>query len=437
MAILKIRNIGPIKDIDIELKRLNVFIGPQSSGKSTIAKVISFCQWLEKDCVRHQKTSGYGDAFVKEYFVDYHNMADYVSEESYFHFEGNILTITYDKGILNIKRAGGFSDAKLSKNAYIPSERNLISVPGIFSTRMPYNYILSFLQDWLQIRRKYKDGDSAALLPTGDRYYFNEKEDADMLVITDGKDIHLSQASSGLQSLTPLSVYIHYITDWIYSHKEQQAAEDEDISWQSALASVMDNEVGGEENDGILDMIDKADPSGDTKELFQRLLQHYRQAAGFLEEDEEVGKVMKRREELSRPYFSNLVIEEPEQNLFPQMQRQLIQYILRCFHPERDTMVLTTHSPFVLYALNNCLLGWLAREADPEITSDLTDIPPEAFVNPEDVNVWEIREGYIENYQGIKNTTIQDERGLIRDNYFDRVMKNVMTDFRNLMTPLS
>ena len=42
MARLIIRNIGPIKDVDIELNKVNVFIGEQSSGKSTIAKFVSF-----------------------------------------------------------------------------------------------------------------------------------------------------------------------------------------------------------------------------------------------------------------------------------------------------------------------------------------------------------------------------------------------------------
>ena len=49
MARLIIRNIGPIKNVDIELNKVNVFIGEQSSGKSTIAKIISFCSWLEKN----------------------------------------------------------------------------------------------------------------------------------------------------------------------------------------------------------------------------------------------------------------------------------------------------------------------------------------------------------------------------------------------------
>ena len=45
---LIVNNFGPIREVDIDLKKINVFIGPQGSGKSTIAKIISFCSWLDK-----------------------------------------------------------------------------------------------------------------------------------------------------------------------------------------------------------------------------------------------------------------------------------------------------------------------------------------------------------------------------------------------------
>ena len=45
---IKISNIGPIKEVDFRLNKVNVFMGEQSSGKSTIAKIVSYCQWVEK-----------------------------------------------------------------------------------------------------------------------------------------------------------------------------------------------------------------------------------------------------------------------------------------------------------------------------------------------------------------------------------------------------
>ena len=48
MATITIKNVGPIKEAELTLNKVNVFMGPQSSGKSTIAKIISYCTWVEK-----------------------------------------------------------------------------------------------------------------------------------------------------------------------------------------------------------------------------------------------------------------------------------------------------------------------------------------------------------------------------------------------------
>ena len=43
MAHLIIKNIGPINEVEFDLNKINIFMGPQSSGKSTIAKIVSYC----------------------------------------------------------------------------------------------------------------------------------------------------------------------------------------------------------------------------------------------------------------------------------------------------------------------------------------------------------------------------------------------------------
>ena len=45
---LIIDNIGPISHVELDLKRVNVIIGPQSAGKSCILKLACFCAWAEK-----------------------------------------------------------------------------------------------------------------------------------------------------------------------------------------------------------------------------------------------------------------------------------------------------------------------------------------------------------------------------------------------------
>jgi hypothetical protein len=54
-------------------------------------------------------------------------------------------------------------------------------------------------------------------------------------------------------------------------------------------------------------------------------------------------------------------------------------------------------------------------------------------LNPKDVSVWSIKDGYLRNDKGEVHKTIQDGRGLIRKNYFNDVMKKVMGDFNALL----
>jgi len=41
-----IKNFGPLKQLELDLKEIMVFIGPQASGKSTIAKLIHFFKYV-------------------------------------------------------------------------------------------------------------------------------------------------------------------------------------------------------------------------------------------------------------------------------------------------------------------------------------------------------------------------------------------------------
>ena len=47
MTKITIKYIGPLKEVSLYIKRINVFMGPQSAGKSTIAKIISQALWAE------------------------------------------------------------------------------------------------------------------------------------------------------------------------------------------------------------------------------------------------------------------------------------------------------------------------------------------------------------------------------------------------------
>ena len=423
---IEIKSVGPIKDVKIFLNKINLFIGPQSSGKSTIAKVISFCYWLEKNALMNQGIQHIDKTFFENKLIVFHKMSSYFSEDSYLKYEGEAIRFEYTPESFNIEKTENFGQLKVGKIAYIPSERNIISLPGISSLPLPENNIRSFLFDWLNIHNKYTEENAVPLFDLKMKYYFQESSNKDIIVLENDKEISLDEASSGVQSVVPLYVYLYYYTKWIYDNEEDISFEKKERIEKALIKKIMDEtsiHLGLKNNftDETYDMFYKADSA---KRLREILIDHI-----YDNSDKLLSEV---RDNISRPHFSNIIIEEPEQNLFPQTQVTLMYDILKNINKDRDSLVITTHSPYILYALNNCMLGWIVKENVPEEDEECM-AQKDSWINPENVSVWEIKDGKFTPYMDNENGTIQDKNGLIRNNYFDRIMKNVMADFNSLI----
>lgn len=83
MAKIKIQNIGPITNVEMKLNKVNMILSPQSSGKSTIAKLISYCQWVERRCL----LDGEYKEDVHKQLLDFHHLhLNYFSDNSLFEY---------------------------------------------------------------------------------------------------------------------------------------------------------------------------------------------------------------------------------------------------------------------------------------------------------------------------------------------------------------
>ena len=142
---------------------------------------------------------------------------------------------------------------------------------------------------------------------------------------------------------------------------------------------------------------------------------------------------MQRYNNYTRYQHSDIFLEEPEENLFPKTQAEVIFHLLQeIFSSEREnSLYLATHSPYVLYALNNAILANIIKKDDLQLSMfKYADVKFKAS----DISVWQIKNGSIERIENNPSNTIQDKSGLIRQNYFDSVMKEVMTDFNNMLS---
>lgn len=410
MSRLIIRNVGPIESLDINLNRVNVFIGAQGSGKSTIAKIVSFCSWLEKvnDATDRAVTEGLIARLGK-----FHHMSEYFSSKSVLFYEGENVAFAYNwkgkSGIPLSRKVDAVSPEHLDKDelifysqkkiinpkvTYIPAERNFVSaVSGLKDFSANNDNLQSFLNDWFDAKRHYTKEGPLAIMKLGIDYFYNNGADIDYLALAGNRTIPLTSASSGFQSVVPLVVMLRWLSSGIY---------EENRPFSPA------------ENERVRNIISNLSDSANENEL--ELLDRLR---GFIQ-----GRVYT---------HTQFIVEEPEQNLFPRTQMDLLYHLLDSInHGKNHRLTLTTHSPYVLYALNNCLLAHLTKDCIAKDVASSIGCLEYAF-NPSDVSVWSIRDGYLCNEWGDRNMTIQDERGLIRRNYFNDVMKEVMGDFNLLL----
>ncbi|ETK03390.1 hypothetical protein T229_14925 [Tannerella sp. oral taxon BU063 isolate Cell 5] len=411
MTTIEIRNVGPIKEVpEITLNSVNVFMGPQSSGKSTIAKIISYCTWLEKEMATSHLAKEYAlTTRFKDELESFHKIKGYFRADSYIRYQSDVVEIIWsgDRCYPELINRLAYQRSKI---AYIPSERNMVILPEARRVELGSTNVRSFLFDWFTAREKCTD---LPILDLGVNYRYVEAKEEDHIQGGEGDsayDILLSNASSGLQSLTPLLVMIEYLTKWIYE-EERLSFEQESKRKETAFILMREILLGRRPN-----QLTSFSDQDDLKSFLNKLLD---------EKDPDATKLFneysKHITSLLKTHNSQFIIEEPEMNLFPETQRDLVFHLLnRCLEREGNRLTITTHSHYILYALNNCMMAGLVYDKMDDGLKERLKCG--AFrVDPSYISIYEIREGVVKR--------IQKEDGLIRDNYFDQQMKTLMNDF--------
>lgn len=427
MSHLVIDNVGPITHVEFDLTKVNIFIGPQSIGKSTVAKIISFCLWLEKYVLRQQHVDNINSLFMQNRLVSFHKMESYFDSSSRICYSGEAIEFDYQyPQEPDISKSKIFDISKVGKIAYVPAERNIVSMANINSYKLEDDYVRDFVFEWLSVRTKYPD--PISIPGTDIRYYYDEKRGDVVLLGNSNKAIYLSESSSGIQSIVPLYMYCLYASDWVYHHSSDMSFED--------LNKIVEGIRRGTFN--VLRTASKSeevfsgDKYEDNLELMTRFVQNFQKNENSLEFDEPF--LSQFADRISRPHYTELIIEEPELNLFPETQIDLLFAILKLMQNNgNNKLVITTHSPYILYALNNCLLADLVRNNIPKEKFGLIKCL-EVKLSGKDVSVFEIENGSFRLMEKSMNQTIQDTSGLVRQNFFDRVMKEIMNDFNALLT---
>lgn len=356
---IRIQNFGPIVDIELDnIVPLTILIGESGSGKSTIMKVLSMFRWIYKrvvlrSYVRQAKIKKTGIGIQMKTLLKTSQLNEYIKSETVIIYRRGDYTISYANGKLNAQADIQAENLSLEKICYISDKRSMI--PDFLENKIDKKNANYYLQDTLD--NFLLAADAIRQLPID---YLNvelkiekgAKGDKYMIKGTDGKpcSILLRNSSSGTQTVTPLSLIIEY-----YAKKF-----DPQKSMNSSLFSYL------QDNDK-LDVFNTAKNIGEIKSK-----------------------------------NIHLFIEEPELSLYPDSQSRLVDFLInRCFmylHPYKMTLMMATHSPYIVNYLNV-----LIRRSEEKGLS---------FIDSKDVNVYEIYDGYAGQLKTLNDRPIIDTRSM-------------------------
>jgi predicted ATPase len=374
MSKIKIKNFGPIKegygenDGWLDIKKVTVFIGHQGSGKSTVAKLISTFIWIEKVLVRGDYNKRWFERKnrLKKY-LGYHRLENYLKTEETDHtiieYQGDAYSIKYESGILTIEETPGSMAYPLPQIMYVPAERNFITyVKTPNELKLSSESLKEFLTEFDNAKNEMK---GLVRLPVDNTDIEYDKWN-DTLNLKKGIDykVKLTEASSGFQSVVPLFLVSDYLSR---SVKKQSETNKEPMS----------NEEMKRFKKGVEDIWSNPNLTSEQKQAALSVLSS----------------------KFNKTTFINIV-EEPEQNLFPDSQRQMLQSLLEFNNRNAgNKLIITTHSPYIIHFLNIVIQGkYLKNKIEKSgnakgLLSKLKKIISEnALVSSDDIIVYQLDE---------------------------------------------
>ena len=357
MKKITIRNFGPIREAEIEMARMNVLVGPQSIGKSCVLKIAAFFSWLEKRIELTQDPEGVLKNAYKTHFIGYYGLYDYNQKDTYIKYETKLMVIEYKSQTMMMEWKKDRWNYHRSRISYIPSERNLIATISNWAKVDVNDSLLEYFSGWDEARKSRRKG--IDILSTGVQYSYKKESDLDVVRLKNGKDLLLSETSSGFQSLVPLFVHLIYLRSGQYNTNRK-----------SSYASKAENER-------LLHLlIDKLAQGNLDKEVMESIAQLQYVVEYSDKRKAGVGSTeMKALAQTYRNFVytkrSDIFLEEPENNLFPPTQVQLIEWLIEMSTDRfrRNSMFIATHSPYVV----NCFLERPERDYKLFIAAPVDD----------------------------------------------------------------
>jgi hypothetical protein len=417
---LIVQNFAGISNLEIELNKINILIGPQASGKSICAKLLFYFKgfvWdllysLENEQTKRQLDVNYSEKF-EEYFpsdswgnsnflIRYELAGSFIQVVSSQSAKQSIslsYSDSYKKELTALKKL----QKKLQNKIHSNEQEDYVSFETPYEiTEAMLNHIATSISKEIAF--------SQLFIPAGRSFFANLQSSIfSFLSNNNSLDPFLRNFGSTYENLKRFHRYRGS------SPKRKNIREEIDKLVEEILCGKY-IEVRGrdflENTDGR--RIDVSNSSSGQQETLPLAIM-----LSALVDLTTLGS------------GQTIYIEEPEAHLFPNAQRKVIELIAMVFNTRRDTsqFFITTHSPYVLTALNNLLQAGILYSAKLENNNyqKLKSIVSEQkALLTKDVSAYSLFSGKCESI-------ICQETGLIDANIIDSVSNDLAVEFDRLL----
>lgn len=439
-AKLIVKNFGPLKDINIEVREMVTFIGAQASGKSTLAKLISIFEDEEF------KTN---DNLSFESELEKYNISSFLNQNTYIEYSvsnSDISPFEYE-----------YSNGKLQKYSIqkIISYSKRIKIPDNDPNKQKHaeiakGMIKSFINIYsLLVKDEFFEIFDSEIQRVQFEIYFQKKRRSQIDFTDNDIDILLEileKEKKDENYFFLLNQIVNcfpsiFLFDSIYIPSERSFLH---LIAENVLGLINNNvqipkyllSIGQEYEKAIqtikelpLTIIDKKvkyKREGKTSYIYHNETEKVDllESASGLQSVIPILLLVEYSKSLKEKYNFNFVVEEPELNLYPKAQHELIKYLIKNCLFERKNLILTTHSPFVLASINNLLLAFDKGKTKPTEVNKI--IKKESWLNPKNFIAYELKNG--------KAKKIMDDKlGQIKENMIDSVSDAFSDEFDKLL----
>lgn len=415
MQRLIIKNFGPIKNCDIDVKDFLVLTGPQASGKSTVAKSVFFFNYLKDILFQYviktnQRKPLFETRSLKESFVfEVRNAFVQSFGENVGNTDTSIKYI-YDNGrFVEVT----FNELNAGELIVVPKlDNELLKAIEMLDSEIKENGI--------------KNADDIKRIIYSDIF----KNDMEILYIPAGRSL-----------LTLLSAQIGYL----YSVMDDRQKSTMDYCTQNYLERVL--QIKSYFDRGPSQLLKKElNNNGNIDEAILKmaivkmeeiLKGEYKNSDGEellkLPDNEFIKLNYASSGQQEAVWITNMlfyymlgnmktyfIIEEPESHLFPEAQKAITE-LISIAKNDKNKVLITTHSPYILGSINNLLYAdKIGKSKNKEMVEEL--VSSHMWLSHSVMGAYYLENGMLENildeeYQDINHDVIDGVSSVINETY--------------------